>query len=169
MSVIATGGITVFRIYCFMSNMDNYFFSTAVEMLISNILDQLMRRRLRTEWMECYLEIWKWIYCRQHFNYFVWCVCVCCFRLKDPLGTAVFPVTQQHGPTSSTERALAPLSVPTIPWWTAGSSAKSRYWNLNQSELFKIKRPPTMHLCVWSAVRLHNISADECLCPNNTG
>lgn len=44
-SVLSTGGITVFCIYEFMSNTDN--FSTAVE--ISNISDQLIRTRLYAE------------------------------------------------------------------------------------------------------------------------
>lgn len=71
--------------------MDNYFFSTAVEMLISNILDQLMRRRLSTEWMECYLEIWKWIYCRQHLI-ILYGVCVCVLlQVKGPAGYRSLP------------------------------------------------------------------------------
>lgn len=47
MSVISTVGITVFHIYYFMSNIDNV--STAVEMFIPNILDQLIRIRLKAE------------------------------------------------------------------------------------------------------------------------
>lgn len=127
-SVISTVGITVFHIYYFMSNIDNV--STAVEMFIPNILDQLIRIRLKAEWMECHLEICEWIYCGQRL--IILCVCVFSSRLRDRLGTAVFLVTRQHGPTSSTERVHAHHSVPTIPWWTAGLSGRNRYWILSQ-------------------------------------